>query len=143
MTLSNYSKSQLARNLIYLTRAAVNNPNPSMKSERVVWWGVPKTEVFGTQQCQLCSINNHLSVISQSDTGLNRHPPAGALAIMGRYSQWQKVPLERCDNVEVFDPPLWACRPGRFADKHIVISNSEVRYSHHNRMRTARIHAEG
>jgi hypothetical protein len=23
-------------NLIYLTRAAVNNPNPSMKSERIV-----------------------------------------------------------------------------------------------------------
>jgi hypothetical protein len=38
---------------------------------------VLKTEVFGTQQCQLCSINHHFYVMSQLVTGVNRFSGSG------------------------------------------------------------------
>jgi hypothetical protein len=49
------------------------------------------TEVFGTYQCQLCSINNYFSVISQQGARVNRLFRSGGLAIMDSYSQLEHV----------------------------------------------------
>jgi hypothetical protein len=36
---------------------------------------------------KVLAINGYFSIMSQWDAGVNRFPPAGALAIMARYSQ--------------------------------------------------------
>jgi hypothetical protein len=81
------------------------------------------TEVFGTYQCQLCSINNYFSVISQQGARVNRLFRSGGLAIMDSYSQYVRgSPCEELPLVSVaaIIPKISACRSINNRSIHVL-----------------------